>query len=260
MSLSLSETVTIAGELDAARRARRAVGPPAELAGLSLREAYAIQDDVVAIREAMGALRSGWKLGLTSRVKQRQMGIGHPLFGRIFADDAVTNSGRVLHTALIAPRVEPELAFGLAAPLVANGDLEMIMSAVAWVAPALEITDSRYVSGRRSAVELIADNTSAAAYVIGGRVPIGAAPRLHAIGTQIIRDGSVLASGTTADVLGDPFTALRLLAEHLSERGLRGEPGDIVLSGAITDAFPAAPGDRFVARLRGLGTASVQFL
>ena len=134
------------------------------------------------------------------------------------------------------------------------------MSAVAWVAPALEITDSRYVPGRRTAAELIADDTSAGAYVIGGRVPIEAAQRLHAIGTQIIRDGSVLASGTTADVLGDPFTSLRLLAEHLAERGLRSEAGDIVLSGAITDAFPAAPGDRFVARLRGLGTASVQFV
>jgi 2-keto-4-pentenoate hydratase len=134
------------------------------------------------------------------------------------------------------------------------------MDAVEWIAPALEITDSRYVPGRRSAVELVADNASAGAYVIGGRVRFDSALRLDAIGTQIIRDGSVLAGGTTADVLGNPFAALQLLAGHLAARGLHSKAGDVILSGAITDAFPALPGDRFEARLRGLGTASVIFI
>jgi 2-oxo-3-hexenedioate decarboxylase len=257
--LSLFNSGAIASELDLARRTRRAIAPPAELAHMSLREAYDVQDAVVARRELAGAARSGWKLGLTSRVKQRLMGVGHPLFGRIFADGSVPSSSSVVYPAFIRPRAEPELAFGLAAPLEPDADVMALMRAVAWIAPALEITDSRYLPGRRTAVELVADNTSSAAYVIGGRVRLDAAPRLDAIGTQIIRSGSVLASGTTADVLGDPFAALRLLAEHLAERGLHTEAGDVILSGAITDAFPAAPGDRFEARLRGLGTAAVVF-
>jgi 2-oxo-3-hexenedioate decarboxylase len=258
---SLSPDIeTIAVALEAARRGRRAVAPPAELAVLTLSEAYDIQEAGAARRESSGVGRSGWKLGLTSRVKQRIMGIDHPLFAPLFADAAVPSSSRVLHSGFIRPRAEPELAFGLRAPLDRAGDVSKLMGAIEWIAPALEITDSRYLPGSRSAVELVADTASAAAYVIGGRVRFDSAPRLDAIGTQIIRDGSVLAGGTTADVLGNPFAALQLLVEHLTARGLRTKAGDVILSGAITDAFPASPGDRLEARLRGLGTASVTFI
>jgi 2-oxo-3-hexenedioate decarboxylase len=258
---SLSPDVgAIAAELDAARRARRPIVPPRELASLSLGEAYDVQDSAAARRESGGVPRSGWKLGLTGRLKQRRMGMDRPLFAPLFADGYVKSSGRILYSGYIRPRVEPELAFGLGSSLDEADDVRAVMGAIAWIAPALEIKDSRYVAGSRSAVELVADNVGAAAYVIGSRVRFDGATRLDAIGAQIIRDGSVLAGGTTADVLGSPFAALQQLVEHLAARGLHTEAGDVILSGAITDAFPASPGDRFEARLRGVGTASVVFV
>jgi 2-oxo-3-hexenedioate decarboxylase len=258
---SLSPDVdAVAADLDAARRARRPIAPPRELAFLSLAEAYDIQDAAAARRESAGAIRSGWKLGLTNRVKQRRMGIDHPLFAPLFSDGFVASSGRILYSGFIRPRAEPELAFGLGASLDGADDVRAVMGAIAWIAPALEITDSRFLSGARSVVELVADNVSAAAYVIGGHIRFDSATRLDAIGTQVIRDGSVLAGGTTADVLGNPFAALQQLGEHLAARGLHTKAGDVILSGAITDAYPASPGDRFEARLRGIGTASVVFV
>jgi 2-oxo-3-hexenedioate decarboxylase len=258
--LSLSDLSTIAVELDAARQARRAIAPPPELAGLSLRDAYDIQDIVVGCREIAGAVRSGWKLGLTSRVKQRLMGIDHPLFGRIFGSDAVTSGSVTACASFIRPRAEPELAFGLAAPLDPDADARSQLHALAWFAPALEITDSRYLPGSRSALELVADNTSAAGYAIGPRFAIGDGKRLAALGAQLVRNGSVLSEGRTADVLGDPLTALALLARHCADRGLAMVAGDIVLSGAITDAFSVTPGDRFEARLAGCGSAAITFV
>ncbi len=225
-----------------------------------MREAYEIQDALAAKREAAGGVRSGWKLGLTSAVKQRLMGIDHPLFGRIFVDGAVPNGSAISRSAFIAPRAEPELAVGLAARLEPNADDTGLLSAIAWLAPALEITDSRYLPGTRSAVELVADNTSSAAYVVGAPVPLREAPPLEVITTELVRNETVLAAGSTADVLGNPLTALRLLARQLAHRGLQTVAGDVILSGAITDAFPAAAGDRFAARLRGLATASVTFV
>jgi 2-oxo-3-hexenedioate decarboxylase len=187
------------------------------------------------------------------------MGIDHPLFGRLFADGALASGSRVSCAAFIAPRVEPELAIGLAGPLDPAAEPAGLLQAIAWTAPALEITDSRYRPGKRSAVELVADNTSAAAYVIGERVPLAAAPPLDAIGAYVARNGTLLASGSTADVLGHPLIALRLLARHLAQRGLRTSAGDVILSGAITDAFPAAPGDYFEVRLGGFEPAGVGF-
>jgi 2-keto-4-pentenoate hydratase len=260
MLTTVSDPKSIGVQLDLARVARSAIAPPADLAGLSLGEAYDVQDALVARRIAFGGVCTGWKLGLTNRSKQRMLGIDHPIFGRIFGDGAIPNSRSVSFAGFIAPRAEPELAFGLRGPLDPDADTGLLLAAIAWIAPAIEIADSRLRPGRRSAVELIADNVSSSAYVIGEQMRLDEAPRLDAIGTQLIRSGSVLAAGTTADILGDPFTALRVLARHLAERGLRAAAGDIVLSGAITDGFPAYPGDRFTARLRGIGTASLLFV
>ena len=241
-----------------ARRERRAIAPPDRLATLTLQNAYDVQDALVALRERDGR-RSGWKLGLTSAVKQRVMRIAHPLFGRTFADDERTSGEDVSIDAFIGPRTEPELAFCLATPLGPAMDREAAFAAIAWVAPALEITDSRFTAGTRTANELVADNTSSSGYVIGARRALDGAS-LATIATVLTRNGDVVLRGRTDDVLGDPLLALIRLGEHLADRGLRAAPGEIVLSGAITDAIPVARGDVIETRLDGIGNARVRFV
>ena len=207
----------------------------------------------------MPTQRCGWKLGNTSAVKQRVMGLLHPGFGRIFAQGAFDDGATVAMRTLINPRFEPELAFGLRAPLPAGGSRDEILAVVEWVAPALEVTDSRYTPGRRTANELISDCTSAAGFVIGERLPFDADRAFDDLATALLRNGEPVATGSTRDVLGDPLVALELLAAHVADRGARTQAGDIVLSGAITDAFSAAPGDRVEARVAGLGSVRVAF-
>ena len=249
----------LAARLVAAQRARRGIDPPEELRTLTLAEAYAVQDALVELREAAGARRSGWKLGITSPVKQRVMGIAHPLFGRMFEDGARASRSRVDLAAFIAPRTEPELAIGLATEIDPSMDRAALARAVAWIAPAIEITDSRYRSGTRTAVELVADNTSSAGYVIGPRIAAGDAPPYEALPADLVRNGSVVQHGSTADVLDHPLNALSALAVHLASRGLRARAGDVILSGAITDAIPVAGGDTVGTRIAGLGIAAVTF-
>jgi 2-keto-4-pentenoate hydratase len=253
-------TAALAELLDQARMNALGIDPPAALAALSLAQAYDVQDALVVRRSAGGARQSGWKLGITSPVKQRVMGIASPLFGRTFAEGEHSGEARVAHAKLIAPRTEPELAFGLSSPIDDSMDAAALMNAIAWIAPALEITSSRYRSGTRTAVELVADNTSSAAYVIGARIAPGAAPPIDSFATELVCNGVVVARGSTADVLGNPVNALAALAAHLASRGLRTRGGDIVLSGAITDAIPVAAGDVVEARLAGLGIATVTFV
>jgi 2-keto-4-pentenoate hydratase len=249
----------LAGQLLAAQSARRGIDPPAELAQLTLGAAYDVQDALAAAREARGVARIGWKLGITSAVKQRVMGIGHPLFGRMFADGDRASGERAALSDFIAPRTEPEIAIALAAEIDATMDRAALARAVAWIAPALEITDSRYRSGTRTAIELVADNTSSAGYVIGPRIAAAGAPAYDALPAELVRNGEVVLRGSTADVLGHPLNALAALAAHLAERGLRAGAGDIILSGAITDAIPVHAGDAIEARIAGLGSARVSF-
>jgi 2-oxo-3-hexenedioate decarboxylase len=249
----------LAVALERARAERSALPPPPLLATLALEDAYTVQDELAALRTQAGLHRCGWKLGNTSAVKQRVMGLPHPVFGRIFAEGAIENGATIPIGAFIAPRFEPEIAFGLRAALPGNGDRAAIAAAIAWIAPALEVTDSRFTPGRRTANELIADCTSAAGFVLGARVPFVAGRALDAIATELIRNGGLIAAGSTTDVLGDPLIALELLAAHLATRDLPTAAGDVILSGAITDAFSAEPGDRVEARLAGIGSVSVTF-
>ena len=249
----------LAARLLAAQAARRGIDPPAELATLALADAYAVQDALAAGRTASGVARVGWKLGITSPVKQRVMGIAHPLFGRMFADGDRTSGGVALLADFVAPRTEPEIAMCLCGEIDAAMSHAELARAIAWIAPALEITDSRYRSGTRTAVELVSDNTSSAGYVIGARVATVDAPDYAALTTELVRNGEVVLRGSTADVLEHPLNALTALATHLAARGARAGAGDIILSGAITDAIPVAAGDTIEARIAALGTARITF-
>jgi len=251
--------LTVAEQLDRALAGASAIAVPPALGDLSLSDAYDVQDQLVALRVAAGARQSGWKLGITSPVKQQVMGITHPLFGRTFVEGERPSGQAVEHAGFIAPRTEPELAFALASTIDASMDADALLAAIAFIAPALEITDSRYRGGNRTAVELVADNTSSSAYAIGPWVRPRDAGRFSALTTELLCNGRVVATGSTGDVLGDPLNALKALAVHLAWRGLRAEPGEIVLSGAITDAIPVSAGDVVEARIAGLGSASVTF-
>lgn len=260
MSISfLQQRDALAAVLDDARLARTAIAPPPALAQIDVSAAYRVQDSLVARRVAAGDRVAGWKLGITSSAKQHAMGLTTPVFGRIFADGQISNAGTRPCSAFIAPRAEPELAFCLARELDPAGDRAALLAAVEWVAAAVEITDGRYLSGKRTAVELIADNTAAASYALGTPYALADAPPLDAIDTTIARNGEIISRGSTRDVLGDPLAALALLAGHLQAYGLRAGPGSIVLSGAITDAFALSAGDWVAATLSGLGDVTVMF-
>ncbi|MFF2307836.1 2-keto-4-pentenoate hydratase [Streptomyces sp. NPDC058128] len=207
-------------------------------------EAYAVQEALVARRLARGERLTGFKLGFTSRAKMRQMGVSDLIHGRLTDRMAIPDGGRVDTTALIHPRVEPEVAFLLGDTLRPGGDP---LAAVAAVAPALEVIDSRYHGFRFSLPEVIADNTSAAGYAVG---PWSAPGDLDNLGVLLEVDGRLAETGSTAAILGSPLRALAAAARLAGAL----EPGTVVLAGAATAAVPLPPGTHVRATVAGLGT------
>ncbi|MFB8404331.1 2-keto-4-pentenoate hydratase [Streptomyces sp. NPDC055912] len=207
-------------------------------------EAYAVQEALVARRLARGERLTGFKLGFTSRAKMRQMGVSDLIHGRLTDRMAIPDGGRVDTSALIHPRVEPEVAFLLGDTLRPGGDP---MAAVAAVAPALEVIDSRYHGFRFSLPEVIADNTSAAGYAVG---PWSAPGDLANLGVLLELDGRLTETGSTAAILGSPLRALAAAARLAGAL----EPGTVILAGAATAAVPLPPGTHVRATVAGLGT------
>jgi 2-keto-4-pentenoate hydratase len=71
------------------------------------------------------------------------------------------------------------------------------------------------------------------------------------------RNGTVARTGTGANVLGNPWTALTWIANELSRYGTGLLAGEIVTTGTCIVPLDIAPGDRLVADFGDFGCVDV---
>ena len=224
-------------------------------------DAYAIQDAIRAIKEQRGVRIAGLKMGLTSHAKMRQMGVVDPIHGFITDYGSVPEGGVIDTRELIHPKVEAEIAFVTSRALSGPGcHVGTVLAATAFVLPAVEVIDSRYENFRFDLKSVIADNTSAARYVLGSRPTAVEGVDLETLGVVMEKNGQVVEVGAGAAVLGNPAEAVAMLVNMLAQRGQVLPAGSVVLSGAITAAVAVAAGDNVLVRADGLGTTSMRFV
>jgi 2-oxo-3-hexenedioate decarboxylase len=222
---------------------------------LDLRGAYAIQDETLRRRLARGEHLVGVKLGLTSRAKQQRMNVASPLVAWLTDAMALPAGDPVPQGRLIHPRVEPEIVFVMGERLAGPGvTAARALAAVDRVYAGAEIIDSRYRDFRFTLPDVVADNASSGAFVVG---PVGLRPEqldltLEAVLVEV--DGAVVDSATGAAVQGNPAEALALAANDLAQRGFAIEAGQLVLTGGMTDAVFAPPGARIGFHFTNLGS------
>jgi 2-oxo-3-hexenedioate decarboxylase len=221
----------------------------------STETAYLVQDEVVAGRVTHGAPVVGAKLGLTSEAKQRQMNVDEPLYGWLTGDMAV-DVGQPLHCErFIQPRCEPEIAFVLRDDLAgAHVTAAQVLAATDAVYPAIDVLDSRFAGYSFTLPDVIADNASGAGFVIGGQATGPGGIDLRLTGVVLEKNGELIATAAGAAVLGHPAASVAWLVRALAARDRGLTAGQVVLSGALTEAVPVAPGDVVVARFDRLGT------
>lgn len=224
-------------------------------------DAYAIQDEILRRKLNRGRQLLGLKAGLTSYAKMKQMGVTSPVFGFMTDDYLVADGGEVAFASLIHPKVEPEIAFVLKHALQGPGcHVGAVLAATACVMPGIEVIDSRYRDFKFDLKSVIADNTSATRFVIGGTPIAAQGLDLSTLGVIMEKNGKTVAMGIGAAVLGNPATAVAALANHLGARGQHIPAGAIVLSGGITEAVAVAAGDSISLRVHGMGSTSLHFV
>ncbi|WP_241687736.1 fumarylacetoacetate hydrolase family protein [Janthinobacterium sp. 17J80-10] len=233
-----------------------AIAPAQQQQEISMADAYRIQQALLARRLARGEHMVGLKMGFTSAAKMAQMGVSDQICGRLTNVMQVENGARFSLQGTIHPRCEPELAFLLGKPLAENVSAAETLAAIAAVAPAIEIIDSRYRQFRFSLTDVIADNASSTAFVVGDWIDCTThvAP-LNDLSVTLRIDGQLRQSGSTADILGDPLLSLVAAARLAAQSGAPLKAGDIVLAGAATPAEALVSGSRIEAVIDGLGAA-----
>jgi 2-oxo-3-hexenedioate decarboxylase len=244
----------IAGRLAVARAERTAIAPFSdEDPSFDLATGYEVQ---ALARDAAGAL-VGWKLGVTSRAKQAQVGVDSPIRGYLAASHVLDVGEPLVVAEHINPRAEPEIVFVMGRDLAgAHVSATDVLRATAGVAPGIEIIDSRYQDYRFTMADVVADNSSAGRFVVGSPVPVDGID-LRLVGIVLEHRGEVVATASGAASLNHPAAAVAWLVRSLATEGLGLAEGDIVLSGGLTAAVPVSAGDVVVASIDRLGSVEL---
>jgi len=254
----------IAERLDTAWRTHTPIPPISESDGVSdVATAYSIQTHWTNLRLARGEKIAGRKIGLTSKAVQQQLNVSEPDYGTLWQSSFYeARNGKVTIPAndFLQPRIEGEVAFLIGKPLrEPNVTPEQVLAATDACALGVEIVASRIADWKIKLADTIADNASYGGFTLG---PWDKAMRdadLSALVMKISRNGEQVAEGLGSAALGNPALSTAWLANKLISLGISLEPGDVVISGALTKMMPFQAGDEFLFSLTGQPDLTVRF-
>ena len=214
-----------------------------QIEGWGRSEAYAIQEKGIEFRVARGERLVGFKMGLTSQAKRKQMRLNSPLYGVLTGQMEVR--GDFSLSGSIHPKIEPEVAFLIEREFPENPSREQVLQAAGAVCACLEILDSRYQHFKYFSMEdVIADNSSSSHFVLGSWVQDFRDFDLRNLPMQMFVNDRLAQEGNSKDISGDPVVSVIQLCQLLAERQRFLPKNCIVLAGAATAAVALEPGMR----------------
>ena len=232
---------------------------------MTMDHAYAVQAALAALKIAAGRSVIGWKIGLTSKAMQYALGISIPDSGVLFDDMDFANGSTIPAGRFIQPRIEAEIAFKVLATLSGRVSRDDVLAATEWVAPAIEILDTRILradpaTGKtRKIVDTISDNAANGGIVLGAERHAPDAFDLRWVGAIVARDDEVEETGLGAGVLNDPVAGIVWLTERLALYGQTIEAGQVVLAGSFIRPIECPPGSKIAADFGPFGSVGIMF-
>lgn len=216
--------------------------------------AYDIQQELLICRYERGEKFVGLKLGFTSEAKMKQMGVHDLIWGRLTDRMLIEDGGSLTLSEFCHPRVEPEICFLVKKDITRELSLDEVPEYIEAVAPALEVIDSRYKNFKFSLEDVIADNCSSAAFVVGEWQDAPA--DLKDLQMDLIINGEVQESGTSSAILGNPWKSVANASRLAAAAGQEFPAGSYLMAGAATGAVFLAEGQQIEVKVQGLGTAA----
>jgi len=237
---------------------------PEALSPRTADEAYAIQDDFVALRaHRLGAI-AGYKIALSTPAMQKFVGVDRPQAGAVFESRVLRSPARVRRADFLNLIVEFEIAVEVAEDLPAADapfSRERVARAVGSVMPALELADDRnadYALLRRRPLELIADNAWNEGVVLGAAAKGWQGVDLARVRGAASINGNPVGEGIGADALGHPFDAVAWICNHLAGLGRGLLRGEFVITGSLVASKFPRTGDAVRFELEGLGAVELR--
>jgi 2-keto-4-pentenoate hydratase len=221
----------------------------AEHAGseLTLEEAYAVQDEVVALRSEDAVV--GYKVGCTGPGTRAQFGLDGPIRGTLFGGELHPSGVSLAASAFAGLAIEGELALRIGP----HGEPDRVL-------PVVELHNYVFRGQPPTLQELVANNGLNAGVVLPAIEALWPGDdRLDGL-LKVEVDGRVVDAGPMTGVPGGPAGSLDWLRGHLAQRGLALRPGQLVLTGTPLGLIPVVPGNEVRVTADGVGEVGMSVL
>jgi 2-oxo-3-hexenedioate decarboxylase len=229
-----------------ARHDQRPISPlTKETPSLTTQQGYAIAWHGMSLRQEQGESIVGYKMGLTSEAKRRQMNLNEPIYG-VLTDKMQLALGTAFDTSKgIHAKAEPEIAFHISHGFSSVPTPEAAFAGCDRIAPAIEILDSRFEGFKYfSLPDVIADNSSSSHFLIGEALRRDTFVHwedLSQISMQFKVGNTVAQQAMAAEISGNPILSIVALCELFLSQGRTVPPNCWVLAGAATAAVALEP-------------------
>lgn len=204
---------------------------------LTVSEAYQIQHQGMLLRLEKREKTVGFKMGLTSKEKQKQMGVDTPICGVLTDVMQLPCAEYCNIQQFIQPKVEPEIAFIIDREIKGNVTPIEALAACGGVCAALDVIDSRFYHFQFKLPDVIADNCSSGGFVLSKRIQNPKQLDLENLKMTFYVNGQVVSVGRSSATLGSPVNALAFLANLLWQEKKVIPAGSIVLCGGAMAAI-----------------------
>jgi 2-oxo-3-hexenedioate decarboxylase len=217
-----------------------------------------MESEIMRLREAAGYGVVGRKVGFANKALWRILKLETIVWAHMFEDtvryaDQGVAEFPVSH--LRAPKIEPEIVMKLRDP--GTG-----LAGVEWIALGFEIVDCPYPDWKFTPVDFVAAWGLHAGLIVGPRRPITEVDTLsHQLAEfklGLFCDNALIEEGAGRNCLRSPALCVEELGRAAAKRGDPLQPGEIISTGALTDAKHIATGDEWRAELNGLPLASLR--
>ena len=226
--------------------------------------AYDVVSRIGDMRRTRGERSVGRKIGFTNRNIWAEYGATSPIWSHMYDSTVIfaqQNKAEVHLRGSVAPKLEPEIAFKLRAPLPTGcNDPLSILQSVEWLAPSFEIVDCHFARWKFTAADSAADQSLHWRLVVGDPYHLNPADlasiadKIRDCAVTLSCNGNIRDRGVGSNALGHPALALAFLADILATQPKFSAlaAGEIITTGTLTAALAIAAGETWTAKIDGL--------